>query len=325
MVNPRHPSWQQLPKWCYRCLGITIEQDRDIYPCDFDEDISDLDDGSEVDVHKKKRASISQECECDEDDCECESSSEDDEDSMSERSYDGSDCEYYYELKDQREDRKRELRKLEKLKEKEKEELYPFEREKEEEVQSAYDSLKKTGKEGKTVSLAPITVAGHFRLYSTDHIEYCYELGDYPTKYIEFYYLDESDQLLLDREARKKAKKIYGHIYFNGDCGCSFRPFKPPKHASLDNHTLKSDDRKYSLTIQFLSNDYLKLKVGYDLVSNDKPQPQDVPEIFDFVGIRLDVVKEREQRMASVKRKRSPSPRDSWFERTHSMGHWNQL
>lgn len=53
---------QKLPAWYYRLVALTIKEDREVEPDDFDEDISDIDrtpDPSEVD------------CDCDPDeDCE---------------------------------------------------------------------------------------------------------------------------------------------------------------------------------------------------------------------------------------------------------------
>jgi len=49
------------------------------------------------------------------------------------------------------------------------------------------------------------------------------------------------------------------------------------------------------------------------------------PEVFEFVGIWRDLEKEkaeRQERMA--KARRSPSPRESWFEMNHPMGWWHQ-
>jgi hypothetical protein len=91
------------------------------------------------------------------------------------------------------------------------------------------------------------------------------------------------------------------------------------------NYQLESIDGKYVLTIQFLSNDYLRLKVGHELVFIDRSQPQQVPEFFEFVGIRFDMEKERERRKAQARVKHFLSPRESWFEINHPMGSWNLL
>lgn len=48
---------RKLPAWYYRLVQITIEEDRDIEPSDFDEDISEL---AVCDTYSKKEKS----CEC---------------------------------------------------------------------------------------------------------------------------------------------------------------------------------------------------------------------------------------------------------------------
>jgi hypothetical protein len=138
MVNPR----QKLPAWYHRLLALTMKEDRDVYPEDFDEDLSDLEDSSEVE-EEEERASMRSECRCDKEYCECESQNQDDDDDVydsdsriSGRSYNGSDAGYYYELKDEREERKRELQNIRELEQKAKEEQQTFERNMEKEVQS---------------------------------------------------------------------------------------------------------------------------------------------------------------------------------------------
>lgn len=90
-------------------------------------------------------------CECGEEnpecDCKFENGDDMDEEDESERSYDGSDAGYYYELKEEREERKQE-----KLREqKEKERQRDIERTKEEEVRVAYRSLNKAERKGQTI------------------------------------------------------------------------------------------------------------------------------------------------------------------------------
>jgi hypothetical protein len=87
-----------------------------------------------------------------------------DEDDESETSYDGSDADYYYELKEERNEKKHE-----KLRErKEKERQRDIEKTMEEEVHVAYRSLNKA--ETTTGSLA----GQSFRLLCSDHVDLCY-------------------------------------------------------------------------------------------------------------------------------------------------------
>jgi hypothetical protein len=96
--------------------------------------------------------------------------------------------------------------------------------------------------------------------------------------------------------------------------------------ANLDKHALKSSDGRYSLTSQFIGDDYLKLKLPRDLIPDNKSVSQhSMPNLFEIVGIQRDLEKEREERRkAQAKRKRSPLPHETWFEMTHSMGSWKQ-
>jgi hypothetical protein len=95
----KQKATRPLPAWYYRVVSLGYIKDRDPYPEDFDEDLSEL--GSSDKSDEK-------ECVCDgeDSDCECELG---DEDKESERSYDGSDAGNYYELKEIRKERKREL------------------------------------------------------------------------------------------------------------------------------------------------------------------------------------------------------------------------
>lgn len=124
-----------LPSWYYRVHAFSYKGDRDVQPWDFDEDISDLEadktqmwdgdkqlkdgederedeadcecDGKEPpDCDCQFESEGEADCECDwEDlDCDCQFEGDDyerdeDDDVESERSYDGSDSDYYYELK----------------------------------------------------------------------------------------------------------------------------------------------------------------------------------------------------------------------------------
>lgn len=43
-------------------------------------------------------------------------------------------------------------------------------------------------------------------------------------------------------------------------------PFRPPRNAGLDEIKLKCLDRRFELTIQFISHNNLKLKVGREFL-----------------------------------------------------------
>lgn len=237
-------------------------------------------------------------------------------DTASNRSYNGSDADYYYELKAERKERKLELQETRERNKQAKDGQRAFDRDKEREVQEMYDSLKNAKQS--EIPLEPIA-GKHFCLYSLDHVDYCYSSDMYPSKYVEFYHLDENDRSGQLLPARQETQ-MHGHVYFNSDTDCDFGPFSPPKHAGLEEFRLGSTRGKYGLVFQFISNDYVKLKVPREVVFANRDPPAEAPEVFEFAGIRYD----REKGKAETKRKRSPSPRETWFEMNHPMGWWNQ-
>lgn len=239
-------------------------------------------------------------------------------DTASDRSYNGSDADFYYELKAERQERKMELQEMRKYHEQAKDSQRTFDQEKEREVQEMYDAVKNAKKQ----SESPLkSIAGQsFRLYSVEHVNYCYSSGVYPSKYVEFYCLDEDNPLDRPSPARQ-AVQMHGHVYLNSDTDCDFGPFFPPKQTGLDEFQLISIRGKHKLTFQLLSSDYLKLKIPREVAFANRDTPTDAPEVFEFAGIRFD----RETEKAKRKRKRSQSPRETWFEMNHPMGRWNQI
>ncbi|KAH6612871.1 hypothetical protein B0J18DRAFT_473788 [Chaetomium sp. MPI-SDFR-AT-0129] len=106
--RPTQKDTRNLPSWYLRLLAFSYQGDREVHPWDFDEDLSELEEQDDGSKQEKEN-----DCECGGHDPECGcqflSDSDMDEDGRSERSYDGSDADYYYELKEEREDRKHEL------------------------------------------------------------------------------------------------------------------------------------------------------------------------------------------------------------------------
>ncbi|PWI65231.1 hypothetical protein PCL_07281 [Purpureocillium lilacinum] len=161
----------ELPAWYYRLIALTIDEDREVYPEDFDADLSDID---EVDENSEWDSdAIDANCEC---------------------GLEGPECEYiYYELRDDREERKRELRDMTERGRTERQRQRELESSREEIVQTAYELLRQTEDQGCRPRLD--SIAGKtFYLFSADHADRCYnptypEL--YPTKYVEFYNLHD--------------------------------------------------------------------------------------------------------------------------------------
>lgn len=107
---------------------------------------------------------------------------------------------------------------------------------------------------------------------------------------------------------------MYGHICLNADRGCEFGPFAFPKHAALGTYRVECGGGEPGFTIQFLSDDYLKLQLPQEIVFN-KPKP---PKSFEFVGIRFDfekMTRKRKREREEMEPRRPPPPTESWFER----------
>jgi hypothetical protein len=77
---------------------------------------------------------------------------------------------------------------------------------------------------------------------------------------------------------------------------------------------------------QFVSNEYLRLKVGRELVfsGHQGPMPESAPQMFEFIGTLHNVEKEKEEKLERERKNQSPSPRKTGFEMSHPIGWWNQ-
>ncbi|KAK4074502.1 uncharacterized protein Triagg1_5098 [Trichoderma aggressivum f. europaeum] len=300
----------KLPAWYYRLVALTIKEDRDVFPEDFDEDLSDIDGENPSESG----------CDCDSEDGECDC---DDQSHSSERSYNGSDADYYYELKDERKERKQQLRDYKVKEDKDKEHWRKWENVRVEEVQAAYESLQQAEIKGHIPSPLDSISGKHFNLYSLDHFDHRYDSLVYPTKYVEFYYIEEGDDTVTVKQPPTRETKSEGHLYLDSACGCDFDLFSPPKQAGLEKYSLKDIDGKFAPIFQFISNDHLIVTVPRDIVFMDVPGPPSAPDTFTFYGVRHDYPEEKRRREEEIISQRPPSPRDTWFERNHPMGAWN--
>lgn len=317
----------ELPSWYYRVLGLRWDQSPFDYKDseDFDEDLSELEEGS-----KQK------------DDAEEESDCE------SERSYTGSDADLYYEFKAEREERKRE--KLQGQKDKARQ--LELEKSKEDEVRAEYESLQgqtnllswlakpdakpqakpQVRKEPTPIPLESLAEQD-FKLFCSDHVKYFHDGSDYEEKTVHFWQPDACVYDKLEdglKDPNYETGMLFGELFIDDDAQCNFGPFWPPSRASRKPVKVESDDGKHKISFQFLGNGYLKLRVSRNFVFMDsnraksKPPPTpSAPREFEFVGIWYDRHKafvERQNALMEEKKRRSPSPRESWFELNHPMG-----
>ncbi|KAI9929416.1 hypothetical protein MW887_000886 [Aspergillus wentii] len=287
-------SSQPLPKWYHRVCTLIVEERREVEPEDFHEDI---DDDSENEYYFP--------FEVPEDIGEAESESE--------YIYDGSDAVVYYDLKEQREDRREEVEGKRKEKQRDIDEEAAMEKD----IKNGFKSLN-IANQGRVTALS--LADAHFEIHLEGWMQYCNRAwGDVSrTKYIEFYHLENGDQLESPGETSTDPEQlIYGHIYFDASNECSSAPFDPPARTGSINHLLQNQDGKYELYCQFLSQGHLRLQVSRDLFFKDEPPPSDAPEFLEFMGLRCDMEREmakREQVRAQIPQ--PPSRRESWFERS---------
>jgi hypothetical protein len=281
-------TFSALPDWYHRILEIRDGEDRPPEPPDFDEDLSELSEEDESDEPA--------ECECGSDDeCDCDPKGKDDADKESERSYDGSEASYYYEVKEQREERKIVLRELHERDELLKELEIRTEEPKAFEARCSYKAFEMFEKS----PMASLD-GQEFRLFSVDHVDR-YHCFNYPTKRLAF--TTEPDKPLDDLEVDKNGNKaMYGELYIDSRARCDFGPLRLPTGTSREINVVcdeldEYDDDEYDLRFEFAGygNEYVKVSVSSNLVArNEHGNSENLPETFEFYGILRGLEKEKE-------------------------------
>ncbi|KAK4139212.1 uncharacterized protein C8A04DRAFT_40907 [Dichotomopilus funicola] len=327
--RPAKKDTRDLPSWYFRVLAFSYKGDKDVLPRDFDEDISELEEEDDDSKQGEEKEKLENDCECGGDDPECDcqflSDSDVDEDGESERSYNGSDADYYYELKEEREERKRELLR----EQKERKEQRDMEKAKEAEVRAVFKSVKRAKKKAERPLVD--SLAGQvFWLFCADYVDHFYS-DLHPTKRVEFRLPDDDDKPFPeDPELGTGSGMVIGQVYLNTYACFDFGPFCAPKRASRKAVKVKCHDGAdgaAELSLKFLGNGYLKLRVPRDLVflghhyANPITPPPKTPDVFKFVGI-WDDPEEVVERAATLSDR--PSPHETWFEMNHPMGSWKQ-
>lgn len=371
-VEKARKSRAELPSWYHRVVCLRWDQSSFGYtnPRDFDEDLSELsseEESEEDSEEESEEEDDSDELEEEEEDCECGgedvecvcqfSDEYDSEDDESERSYHGSDADWYYEMKEEREERKRE--KLEERLELYKYRQLKFVRSKEEEVRAACESTRKAQAEERRIPVTSLADQ-EFELFCSDYVDHFCKNGRVVTGWVEFIHPDDMDRDSdePDKKSDDDAGLMYGMLCLDGNASCSFGPFFPPTLATRRPVRVESCDGKYTLRFDFLCDDYLKLRVSRKFVfmntsaSPANPPPLGpAPEVFEFLGIwvdperededeedgdesedgdededeereQMEILKERMRMERGIRPRRSPSPRESWFELSHPMGAW---
>lgn len=203
---------------------------------------------------------------------------------------------------------------------------------KEDEVNTAYTAFKKARrrakKKGKTIPL-DFPISRCYKLFSTQHAEWAYNDSLSSAHRAAFHYINDPDDPPL---ADGEGKPLFGDISLDdAEAYCQFGPIQVPTRARRKDVKITSiacyEQESHDLRFKFFGDKYLKLSVPRALVfPPGYKMPLNAPERFEFVGILRDYKKEEKERaetLAAIKKNRAPSPRDSFFERTHFMGSYN--
>jgi hypothetical protein len=253
------------------------------------------------------------ECLCDSDaDC-CDFHTSEANISDSARTYEGSEAEYYYDVRDRRENYKRQMQQI--RKEEEEEELEAqlnFEREKEEEVEAAYTCFKAARRrvkmEGRTIPSDTIT-GQMFNLFSSDHVtRFCNQgIILYRANTLQFsnepdLYVDSDESNQPSSQARDN-RVLYAHLDLGQRSYRVFGPFRHPKRARRKDTKIRSTDGQYDMRTKLFGNGYMKLSVTSGLIFEDDHVPSSsAPTMYTFAGILRDREKKRREAAERVRR-----------------------
>ncbi|KAF5534405.1 hypothetical protein FMEXI_11306 [Fusarium mexicanum] len=318
MSSRDYPAWFWRLRDLYqdrKARGQTnryYDSDLAVEPKDFDEDLSDCSKDSEESCSSEKG------CKYDEDDMCLEH----DIDELSSESSVLSDVSgetsptkaAYYALKEQREERKTQLKvwKRQGMSERQNESVVEEAlqgdiKNEEREIQKVKDALAKTEKTSKMKSGPLKSLEDRlFRLFSTDHVQYCC-YATCPTTYVEFYAPEDSSPSPDDSGRRDP---VEGHVYLISEDVCNIDPFVRPKYPSTKFHQLKVNRGRRTVEVQFFHDHFLVLRMPRDIVFSHQGihPPMDAPQFFTYYGIDKDYKAPEDRREEKAKRRRSASP-----------------
>ncbi|KAH7140368.1 hypothetical protein B0J13DRAFT_63505 [Dactylonectria estremocensis] len=184
---------KRLPAWYHRVSGITMMQDRDVYPWEFDQDLSDIEEPKPKESKPKERSKYDYpeydgdpeapcECgageECEGHSCECPAGSdcgghtEDEESEESEYDAEQEEVWEYRDLQEQRENRKKELKEQAEQKDEERAEARSWDVEMQKKVQTAYEAYKNGTIKGNTPQHVASLAGKQFSLHCVDYIDH---------------------------------------------------------------------------------------------------------------------------------------------------------
>ncbi|RSL81931.1 hypothetical protein CEP51_005517 [Fusarium floridanum] len=243
----------ELPGWYHRLLDKGT-----IKPKDFDEDLSE----------------INNDISSDDENC----------------SHDGSEYDYYYDLKVQRENRKEELKiKAKQGVENQKKEAMRPEQQMSSRVKEVVNKIKK--QEKKPISeCEDMFVRGKlFGLYSADFVKHGFTGGsvDNLPRNVQFYHYVDVLYGPMSPSFRRPwydDEELEGHVTIDGvDHHFEFPEFT--RRGGLKKHTVKTSKGE-KLVFQFLDSDHLILRTSRKLAfANPRPGESAAPKTFVFYGI----------------------------------------
>lgn len=282
----RSPS---LPAWYHRILEYP---DHTVTPEDFDEDLSDL--SSEFEEESEGDAESDQGSEGDSEPADDDSKNwltgyPSDNEGSETQSRAGSEYDYYYELKEQREERKwQRKQEVQNGQTTMREDTEKVEKEMERDVRQVLHKVKHQRGARKKLFLRGRV----FNLGSLDHFQHAY-LGHTPSfmsKYVEFYHYPEvrsGDEPDSYRPPPDQEPGLVGHVHMHSNTASAFRGPAPPPRCGLGEFKVGSGHGEHRLVFQFLDNHHLIMKMPRELVFACHPRkmPASAPKTFVFYGI----------------------------------------
>lgn len=281
---------QRLPPWYYRVTALREKEYPDSW--DFEEDLSDLDEGPK----KGCKCSEYEDYDPDWDDCECET----------ERSYDGSNADLYYEMRRERENFKQNMKNTKAEALELQQDVLATQVQVVAEVKEVYAALRKAAAQRQAKPTLRMKRAESFYLYSIDYVTHCFDAERWRTMHVQFIHpaeLDDPvkyppfsnapkrkiDKAAIRARANASSRLRSGQVHFSGDHGGGLADFKLPRRAGRKKQAVKSEDGKHTLLFQFINNDYVIMTAPRGFVCGDGPVSPSAPDKFKFYGICRDV------------------------------------
>ncbi|KAJ5279842.1 hypothetical protein N7478_005214 [Penicillium angulare] len=90
-------------------------------------------------------------------------------------------------------------------------------------------------------------------------------------------------------ENGKPRAEINGHIYIDPRNCPDLKPFVPPRTVSNDACLLDVECSSEVVEFMFFDKGYLKMKIAHEIIFQGENNPSNSSEIFEYVGVRVDI------------------------------------